>query len=422
MRNLILILAGLLQTGSFACTFAKITRNGYTMVGNNEDAWSINARIRFENGAPGEFGAVYVGHYNGSPLRAMLDQGGMNEAGLMFDGLGVPYKAMPRRTDRPWGDFASIVEQVMRTCSTVHEAAAVFSKYDMSQIAHAMIVLVDRRGDYLVVEGDTLFTGNDASYALANFRPSTCKDQGTVEIPRFQKGRAVIAQGADTSLAFSTAVMDSMRACRTKLGNGTLYTNILDPQRGLIHLYFYHDFSEVRTFNVKEELAKGDHSMEMATLFGKRPEYEALVGYITPIHQRWLFWGLLALALLACLSSLSSMINVVRSIIARSRKKAAAPLLPLLHIGLVNAFIILLVIVLLANEGVFYFGLGDVHPALAWLPMGLLLLAIPLFRSAVNGRDDRARAGSRVVFGRMTALSVLVLSGLTLYWGTLVPW
>jgi len=45
-------------------------------VGNNEDAWSINARIRFENGRLGEYGAVYLCHYNGSPMREMIDLGG----------------------------------------------------------------------------------------------------------------------------------------------------------------------------------------------------------------------------------------------------------------------------------------------------------------------------------------------------------
>ena len=75
-----MVLLGL-GTPSSACTLFKVTQGGRTMVGNNEDAWSINARIRFENGRPGEFGAVYLDHYNGSPLRRMIDQGWIEGTG-----------------------------------------------------------------------------------------------------------------------------------------------------------------------------------------------------------------------------------------------------------------------------------------------------------------------------------------------------
>ncbi|MEO8068562.1 MAG: hypothetical protein ABI599_12775 [Flavobacteriales bacterium] len=410
---------------SNACTFFKVTQNGYTLVGNNEDAWSINARIRFENGKHGEYGAVYLGHYNGSPLREMIDQGGMNEAGLMFDGLGVPHKYMPRKEALPLGDFAIVLQQVMRTCSTVHEAAALFGKYDMGLIAHAMLVLVDRNGDYLVVEGDTLFTGNDATYALGNFRPSTCKNFDAVPIPRYQRGRALIAQGADASLAFCTAVMDSMRACRTKLGNGTLYTNILDLQRGLVHLYFYHDFNEVRTFDLKAELAKGDHSIEMASLFGKRPEYDALVSYITPMHERGLYYALLVFFACALIAALVATVALFRNLLAFVRKREA-PFRSALHIALLvsSACIVFLLPILLTNEGVYYFGLGDavqeILPALVYLPWLLCALVGALLVWTFR----RWRSGTRAPIARMALTAFTVgqcgLVVLLLYWGMLL--
>ena len=68
---------------SGACTAFKVTHDGRTLVGNNEDAWSINAQVRFEQGKDGGYGAIYFGHYNGLPYRPMVDQLGMNEAGLV---------------------------------------------------------------------------------------------------------------------------------------------------------------------------------------------------------------------------------------------------------------------------------------------------------------------------------------------------
>jgi hypothetical protein len=68
---------------SFACSMCKVTINGRTYLGSNEDSWRPGSTIRFENKTFGNYGAVYVGYGDGFP------QGGMNEAGLAFDGLTI---------------------------------------------------------------------------------------------------------------------------------------------------------------------------------------------------------------------------------------------------------------------------------------------------------------------------------------------
>jgi len=83
----LLFTIGLIQPG-FACTMFKLTLLGKTMVGNNEDYWIPNTRIWFEQGKNGECGAAYVGYDNFFP------QGGMNQAGLVFDGFSEDYKAI----------------------------------------------------------------------------------------------------------------------------------------------------------------------------------------------------------------------------------------------------------------------------------------------------------------------------------------
>ena len=75
---------------ALACSVCKITENGITVVGNNEDMWSHKTRICFEAGNDSTHGAAYVGHRKGLP------QGGMNEAGLVYDGFTVPLKTDTR--------------------------------------------------------------------------------------------------------------------------------------------------------------------------------------------------------------------------------------------------------------------------------------------------------------------------------------
>jgi hypothetical protein len=56
-----------------------------------------------------------------------------------------------------------------------------------------------------------------------------------------------------------------------------LLTSIWDLSNGIVHLYFYHDYKNHVQFNLSQELAKGDHSFEIATLFPQTSEYQKLL-------------------------------------------------------------------------------------------------------------------------------------------------
>ncbi len=423
MRHLNLLVATvlslLLMPTAMGCTFFKLTRGGATMVGNNEDAWSIDPRIWFENGKEGEYGAVYLGQNNSTP------QGGMNEAGLMFDGLRSPPKSFAGAYGKPPIHFDDLARRVLRSCANVHEAAALIRTFDFSELNGAYLILVDRNGEYLVVEADTLFTGNDATYAVTNFCVSSCTDFDVVPSERYQRGRALLGTGGDTSLAFCTSVVKGMHACRKKLGEGTLYSNLFDTQRGLVHLYFYHDYATLRTFNLKDELAKGDHNLDMIALFPPNAEFAKLVAYRTPFHSMALRVFLLFAALVALVFGAYAGISLVLSAVARLRGKPnGSPVLPLLVGGACSLIVLFLVPTLLLNQGVFYFGLGDafdhILPALTYLPLLLCSLTIPLVLWTY--RDWRTRVLSSVRRWSLTVQTVTIVAVLVglFYWDLVV--
>ncbi len=405
----------LLAFPATACTFFKVTVAGHTMVGNNEDAWSIDPRIWFENGKEGEYGAVYLGQNNSTP------QGGMNEAGLLFDGLRSPAKSFARDTGKPPIHFDDLARRVLRSCANVHEAAALIRTFDFSQLNGAYLIFVDRSGEYLVVEADTLFTGHDATYAITNFCVSTCADFDSVPSERYQRGRAMLATGGDTSLTFCTSVVKGMHACRKKLGEGTLYSNIFDPQRGLVHLYFYHEYGTLRTYDLKDELAKGDHSLDMISLFPPNAEFAKLVAYRTPFHGMALRGFLLCAALVALFFGAYAGILLLLGAFTRLRgNRTERPVLPLLVGAACSLIVLFLVPALLLDQGVFYFGLGDatdrIDPALAHVPVLLCVLAPLLVLFTI--RAWRSRTGP--LFARLGqavhAATVVVLVGWLFYW------
>ncbi len=411
MRILLAIPLLFLQAATTACTVFKTTHNGRTFIGNNEDAWSINANVRFEQGRDGGYGALYFAHFNGHPTRTMADQLGMNEAGLVFDGLVVGPGRVKRRSGMPSVETNDAIIHIMRTCATVQEVEAYLRTVDTGPLV-GMLFFADANGGYLVVEPDTLFTGNDPWYALSNWRMSTCGDAGTIPIPRLQDGRQLLSGGIGASLAGAEEVLSTMTVFREKMGEGTLFSVLFDPQEAQAYLYFYHNLSERVIFDLKEELAKGDRTVDMATLFGPRPEYDRLKRYITPFHQRWLFWTLFGMAVLAVIMGALDLVQLIGRSVARLRGRTSGSLITPVLSGLASTTLIALSGVLLMQEGVYYFGLGSVYKALVLLPWLLLLLLVALLVLHLRvSKGGRALAGNTLLF-----LPVLILLG---YWGML---
>jgi hypothetical protein len=414
IMRLTLLPFALLPFSAPACTSFKVTADGRTFIGCNEDAWSINAQVRFEQGHDGQYGAIHFGHFNGSPLRTMTDQMGMNEAGLVYDGLGIPIHHTAARPGLSTLHLDDLIRLVLRTCADVHEAATVFRRYDRSAIPHAMLYLADRNGDYLIVENDTLIEGHDPWYAVGNWRMSTCADPAAIPIPRLQAGRALLSEGTDASLEHATRVLESMKACRSRMGEGTLFSALFDPALGKAHLFFYHDFGERVTFDLKEELAKGDHAVEMASLFSERPEYAALLSYRTPFHQPWLFWTLVAVLCIALLAGVGCGFWFLRDSIRLIRKHPGSALVTALLSGLLCVALAVLLSVLLLNESPYYFGLADVHPALGWLPLIIVAMTAGLFMVVRRSGVPRWLNGTLVVL-------IVPMVGLLAYWQMLWP-
>jgi hypothetical protein len=96
-----------------ACTLIKVTANGKTIVGNNEDFKNADTRIWFEPGTGNQFGAVYVGYNN------LFPEGGVNEAGLMFDAFGMKNKPLKDTAGKFPIFELDLKRRIMRECSTV---------------------------------------------------------------------------------------------------------------------------------------------------------------------------------------------------------------------------------------------------------------------------------------------------------------
>jgi len=241
----------------------KITQGGKTLVGNNEDYWNPNTRIWFEQSEGKKMGAMYVGFDD------LYPQGGMNEAGLVFDGFAMDYLAITDTINKETittEEAFSFTKKILQTCSTVFDVRELLVKYNLQMFQTSLLFFVDQSGQYLIMEGDSLILGNDPTYIQSNFYPSCTKKNEDVKIDFYQNGRKHLsANKADTSLAYCTDMMNSMH--QDWGYGGTLYTTVYDLENKEIYLYYHSDFETVVKFDLERELIKGNQSINIPELF-----------------------------------------------------------------------------------------------------------------------------------------------------------
>ncbi|HPF91972.1 MAG TPA: hypothetical protein PLL57_15030 [Flavobacteriales bacterium] len=397
-----------------ACTAFVTTHDGHTYIGNNEDSWCIEGRIRFVPGAPGNHGAVYFSTWKGHPFIPWLDQLGMNEAGLVFDGLAIQPKDVASVHDKKAIDFTTLGREILEHCADVPEALRLLGQYDLTFLHRSMLFLADAQGRHAVVQNDTVLTGQEADLAVGNWRLGCGEDPDGIPIQRLQTGRALLKAGIAPTWEGAVSVLESMKARREFLGNGTFFSTLFEPDQGRVHVYFYHDFTHSVVFDLHDELSKGEHALDLPSLFPPNAEFQALQGYRTPFHQRWLFWTLATIAALSVLIGLAAGAVVIRVGVLRLRKKSTAAWWPAFLAGCAMLIVVALVGIFLTMEAVFYFGLADLNPALVVLPFALLfagtVLAMRIRRSTVD----------RWLLVPSLALMLPVLA-LCTYWGLFWP-
>ncbi len=398
----------------------KLTKDGKTMVGCNEDAWRLTSRIWFENGtATGQYGACFTGsRFDGS--NGFAPQSGMNEHGLAYSRLSShtpPGAATGLENKKPVENPTRYLKDILHSCRTVEEVMAFIGQYDHSFFKEDVFIYIDRTGKYLVVEPFTLTLGEEPGYVLSNFCPSATPEAEALKLERYRNGRAFLDEKMDTSLAFCTALSDTMHVCRAKVGDGTLLTSIWDLNGGSVNLYFYHDYRQTVRFDIQAELAKGDHILELPPLFPPNAEFEALRTYATPHNSLPLKLFLMAAAGLFLFSAGFFLYSYLRG---KGQGRYASIKLLFFPLGIMLLYYMF---VLFRTTGIFYFPspYQDYQSVLvsasSYIPFLLLFLIVPAL--LINYRIFREKSWPffpkwLFAFNNMAGLALLVLF---IYWG-----
>ncbi|MFK7972229.1 MAG: tetratricopeptide repeat protein [Bacteroidia bacterium] len=286
MRTLCIIASLILFPAiSHACSMYKITKNGKTIVGNNEDWISPNAQFWVEKGEDGKYGVIYVG------LIDNFAQGALNDAGLVFDGFSEPYLAINNTEGKVKMPISEAVRTVMQDYATVEEVEQYLKTIDLSSMVSGQLVFVDKSGTYLIVEGDEFISGDESEKSFSNFYYSQIASTDEVELDYYQSGLEYLASSkAKRSFDYCGEVMKSFASPKEY----TQYSTIYDLEKLTIRVYLFHDFSTYKELDLKQELAKGNHTMMIPALFPKDSKgYQHYQAYNNPENPTWFLENML---------------------------------------------------------------------------------------------------------------------------------
>ncbi len=243
-----------------ACSMYKVTKNGKTIVGNNEDWISPNNQFWFVPGEADEYGVMNVGLINN------FAQGAINEAGLVYDGFANPYLEIKNTAGKANVSIGKAIQKIMHQYANVREVKKYLSTINLSSLTSSQVVFVDRSGEYLIVEGDELTIGNETEKTFSNFYYSQIKSIEEVELKNVQNGLAYLKTStSEGSLDYCASVMKNL----ADPGGFTQYSTIYDLDQLTIRVHLYHDFNQSVEIDLKEALKKGKHKVMIADLFPK---------------------------------------------------------------------------------------------------------------------------------------------------------
>jgi hypothetical protein len=165
----------------------------------------------------------------------------------------------------------------MADCATVEEALDFFNRYNLEFMLKFQLLIVDKTGDSAIIEGDRIVRKKNQYQVVTNFYQSKV---AYGDIPcEWYKGGCLRYQIAESMLKKNRSVSveyfrDILKAThQNTLGVQTLYSNIYNLNKGIIHLYYLHNYDHEVTINLNEELKKGPHYYDLPSLFGKKVSY-----------------------------------------------------------------------------------------------------------------------------------------------------
>lgn len=229
-------------------------QSGKIYVANNEDYWyDIDAYIQITPSSKKQYGRLWYGWNN-------FAQGGINSAGLFFDGAVTPNQKIPAGFGKPKGNLG---DEILANCQTVEQALDYLRNKEVA-LNNAHMMFGDSTGNAVVVEWINgkrkLNWIDDNKLVMTNFLLSDTT-AGNYPCYRFKSIEDRInmlhKRNTPTSLrdVGNTLGQAAQSPQQDKMGKtgGTLYSTFIDISEMEFILVYKLDNSKITKLNLREE-------------------------------------------------------------------------------------------------------------------------------------------------------------------------
>jgi predicted choloylglycine hydrolase len=268
MRRIIAtILFVFILPAAFGCFIMFLTDGKNILVGNHEDWYGRDAEVSFIPASGNKLGMVYFDFASEKTA-----QGGMNEAGLFFDGTRTPNSPYPAN-DKKKDCHCYIWTKILAECTTVEQAIGYLKQFKIAELEDIHVMFADKHGHSAVAgvyNGELQLHLRSGNYQLlTNFNPSNPSYGGETFCTRYA--------AADSMLhADSSVTIENIQEifAKTHQEDLTIYSNIYNLTTGDVYIYSLYtrnNFTNKIKLNLAKELKKGKHSILLTSLFKNRP-------------------------------------------------------------------------------------------------------------------------------------------------------
>jgi hypothetical protein len=238
------------------CSVIYATDGELMLGGNNEDYFNPLTKVWFIPAGAGAFGRVYFG------FNDYHAQGGMNDQGLFFDGLGLG-DTFPVATEGKERYLGNLVDKAMSECATVDCAVGLFEQYYTRDAWWWQHLFGDATGESAIIEAGTAIRQRGGYQVATNFAQSVTPPEES----RCWRYETAVEQLEGMDALSVDFMRDLLDAVHQDGPAHTLYSNVYDLKNKLVYLYYFYNYDEPVVLDLEEELAQGYHVYNLPSLF-----------------------------------------------------------------------------------------------------------------------------------------------------------
>ena len=259
-----------------ACTGLMVQDGERVLVGNNEDWFNPRTKIWFVQPGNDRYGGVFFGFDNFWP------QGGMNQAGLFFEGFALKPEEVVEPEAKPRFK-GNLIKEIMATCATVEEALTLIDRHNRSFMTHFQWFIADAAGDAAIIEGNAVVRKQGGYQIVTNFRQSET-DPDKISCWRYLTARKLLT---DCQGDKQHCLKNILAATHQEGRSQTLYSNIYDLDAKEVYLYHFHNFQDEVVIDLDEELERETGVIDLPTLFPSNDAAQSYTALLTTLKKEY---------------------------------------------------------------------------------------------------------------------------------------